>query len=197
MILIPRGSQWSTLQIDYIKNWRNDEIVQMSVPAYPRNTCTPEYWHMLSKLSTGVTVARGLEITNHNATITKMPSTIFYHSKKKTLTTKSSIDSFYTLFTSGLAAPNSFWMHDDEILIIPVHRNENQLWIFSGIYGGISTTWFWSQVEVNDPRSKSTTSKTILTMRSRSVMFMYIYGAQRCAVSSLFQEFIEVLRTEV
>ena len=56
-----------------------------------------EYWRMVS---TGVTVARQLEITLvHHVTVTKMPSTILHQSTtKKTLTTKSSIDAFYMLF---------------------------------------------------------------------------------------------------
>ena len=38
MISIPSGSQWLTLQIDNLKKLSNNEIVQMCVPVYPRNT---------------------------------------------------------------------------------------------------------------------------------------------------------------
>jgi hypothetical protein len=40
-----------------------------------------------------------------------------------------------------------------------LRANENQAWLFSRIYGGITTTWFWSHVEASDPRSKSTICK--------------------------------------
>ena len=134
------------------------------------------------------------------------------------------------MFKWGLALPNSFWTHDDEILIGPkqrsiecscirafhdkfpsLHRvnieisiflrilraNENQAWIFSKIYGEISTTWFRSHVEVNDGSSKSTISKSWVTMRLRSLWDLHTQGTQCCMFSSLFQELIvELLRNK-
>ena len=174
------------------------------------------------------------EITNHHATITDMPSTIFHQpTTYKTLTITSSIDTFCMLFQWGLSVPNSFWTHDDEILIVPTQSNiegsciqafhdrfsssflyrvnagistlsriltanENQAWIFSEIYSGISTTWFQSHVEVNDRCSKLTISKSDVTMRSRHRSWdLHTQGTQGWRISLLFQEFIEFLRNKV
>jgi hypothetical protein len=160
-----------------------------------------------------------------------MPSTIFHQSTTwKTLITKPYIDTFYILFQWGWAASNSFWMHDDEILIVPtqskmefscirafhdrfllsLHRvnvgistfqrilraNENQVWLFSKIYSGISTTWFWSHVEVNDRGSKLTISKSGVTMRSSSSRDLHTQAIQSWRISLLFQELIELLRNK-
>jgi len=84
------------------------------------------FCELLVPPSTGVVQARvlpsqeDLNIINHHATNTKMPSTIFYQARTlKTLTTKSRIDTFYRFFQWGLSASNSFWTHDDEIIIVP------------------------------------------------------------------------------
>jgi hypothetical protein len=73
-----------------------------------------------------------------------------------------------------------------------IPKNENQVWLFSKIYGGISTTWLRSHgVEVNDRGSKSTISKSGITMRSSSSSWdLHTQGEQSWRISSLFQELI-------
>jgi hypothetical protein len=78
--------------------------------------------------STGIVKARvlpsqeDLNIINHHATTTKMPSTIFIKQQDKNTDYTSHIDTFYRYFQWGLSACNSFWTHDDELIIVPTER---------------------------------------------------------------------------
>ena len=185
-------------------------------------TCTPEYcWRIM--LSTGVTVARGLEITNNHVTITKMhSSTIFYQSTtQKTLTTKSSIElstHFYVRLSCAQFILDPTQRTSNECSCIRAFHNRilsslhiasqrrNQYIVMnfdSQSELGVDLQWNLRRNHYNTisvPRGSQWSTLPINNIKNLSddeiaqrYFHVYLsYGAQHCAVSSLFPEFIEL-----